>query len=155
MDKGYSLNKKKNDWICWQAVVPLLVIGASFLIARCVVRVDCALEKSFSGGDLFLFASMLLMAVFVELSHVMQTEDCLKEDTELDARSRRALVLAFLTLFAYAVIKEDFTGYRFPVIGVDPKYTWYAYLSMVWASYAVLFSNRTMWQVVDALTSRK
>lgn len=135
--------------------VPLFIMFFTWPIFKWIIEIEHAFEKSFGGGDLVLFSALLLIGVYVRLSHFQLSKELLRIDKKLDQTANVALALGFIMLFLYAIIKYDFVEYRFPPAEIDVarKIHVFAYFSIISTVFSVGFATYAMWQSIEKVLS--
>lgn len=148
----YLIEKQWRDFKLWKCLVPLIAVIIIWPVGAFIVNTDHSFQKVFSDGDLLIFASLLLIGIFIEFKKIQLSQENLLYDNELDKDANIALVFAIIFLIIFGAIKVDILTNDYIIeANVDPKLTYYSITNIIIAFFAVIFASRTFWIVIEKL----
>lgn len=103
-NKGFLIKRRWKNWKKWQVGIPLIFILLSWPICL-FFKVENAFEKCFSGGDLILFSSLLLIGVQIEITHIIHSYEKFRINKKLDDKATNSQWWATIIFFLYGIVK--------------------------------------------------
>ena len=92
-------------WLLWEVSIPLLIMGSFWPVRRYIVGSPHAFEEAFCNGDLFLFASLLLLGVAIDVKLSERTWKAQGMEGDLSFTREVSRALAFLSILGYGAVR--------------------------------------------------
>ena len=93
-------------WTVYKVIVPLVVILIIWPIYSYALQTEHPFEKAFAHADLLIFSALILTEAVIEGEHT------LVRDWRFQLGRHMALLLAFVALILYVVVKFDVMRYE-------------------------------------------